>query len=296
MATKGVISAVKGMREFYPEQLALRNYIYSKVREASELFGYQEWEGPYIETIELYAAKSGEELVDKQSFVFEDRGGDKITLRPELTPTLARMVAKKQNELVFPLRWWQFGPFWRYEQPQRGRSREFFQWNIDMLGAKTPEADAELIAVAVTFLSLVGLKSEVTRIYVNDRRLMEREFDALQIPTEKRLQAAGLIDRRSKMSPQDWEAYALELGFTADQLAGLKDLLEDEALWKKDQNLTRLFSALEALGVADYVGFNPNIMRGLLYYTGTVLKSSISPDRSVDHFSGEGDMTTCCRT
>ena len=119
MANK--IQTVKGTREFYPEEMALRNYLYSKVRAASQAFGYQEYDGPFIEPIDLYAAKSGEELVKKQSFTFADRGGDLVTLRPELTPSLARMIAARQNELTYPVRWWSFGPFWRYEQPQRGR-------------------------------------------------------------------------------------------------------------------------------------------------------------------------------
>jgi len=143
MASK--IQSVKGTREFYPEEMALRNFIYEKVGAAARSFGYQEWDAPFIETIDLYAAKSGEELVKKQSFTFTDRGGDFVTLRPELTPSLARMIAAKQGELTFPVRWWSFGPFWRYEQPQKGRTREFFQWNIDMLGVSSPEADAELI-------------------------------------------------------------------------------------------------------------------------------------------------------
>ena len=148
---KNIVQSVKGTRDFYPEQMAVRTWLYQMIRQVSERFGYQEYEGPFIEKIDLYAAKSGEELVNKQSFVFKDRGGDPITLRPELTPTLARMVAQKQNELAFPLRWWSFGPFWRYERPQKGRTREFFQWNIDMIGANTPEADAELLAVCAEF-------------------------------------------------------------------------------------------------------------------------------------------------
>ena len=139
------VQTVKGTREFYPEQMSLRNYLYEKVRAASQAFGYQEYDGPFIETIDLYAARSGEELVKKQAFTFEDRGGDLVTLRPELTPSLARMIAARQNVLTYPVRWWSFGPFWRYEQPQKGRTREFFQWNIDMLGVNSPEADAEII-------------------------------------------------------------------------------------------------------------------------------------------------------
>ena len=271
MASK--IQSVKGTREFYPEQMYLRNFIYEKVRNASQAFGYQEWDAPFIESIDLYAAKSGEELVKKQSFTFTDRGGDSVTLRPELTPSLARMIAAKQGELTFPLRWWSFGPFWRYEQPQKGRSREFFQWNIDMLGVNSPEADAELIAVAATFLRSVGLNSGQAAIYVNNRRLMDSEFDALGIVQEKRMDVSNLVDRRTKMEPAKWDSYALELGLTDSQLNGLKEILGNFELWKKSDELVRLFVALEALGVKDYVKFDPNIMRGLLYYTGTVFEA-----------------------
>lgn len=267
------IQSVKGTREFYPEQMALRNFINDKVRAASESFGYVEWDAPFIEPIALYAAKSGEELVKKQSFVFTDRGGDEVTLRPELTPSLARMIAAKQGELTFPVRWWSFGPFWRYEQPQKGRAREFFQWNIDLLGADSPEADAELIAVAATFLRSVGLTPERAAIYVNDRRLVNSQLDALGIPAEKRVDALNLIDRRSKMDADKWDAYALEIGLTQSQLDGLKSVLADLDLWKTSPELTRLFAALEALGVKEYVKFDPNITRGLLYYTGVVFEA-----------------------
>jgi len=271
MASK--IQPVKGTREFYPEQMALRNFIYEKVRMASQKFGYQEWDAPFIETIDLYAAKSGEELVKKQSFTFTDRGGDFVTLRPELTPSLARMIAAKQGELTFPVRWWSFGPFWRYEQPQKGRTREFFQWNIDMLGVNSPEADAELIAVAATFLRSVGLTPERAAIYVNNRRLMDSEFDALGLAPESRLDVSNLVDRRTKMDPAKWDSYALELGLTQTQLDGLKGILGNFDLWKNSEELVRLFSALKALGVSEYVKFDPNIMRGLLYYTGTVFEA-----------------------
>lgn len=270
---KPSIQTVKGARDFYPEEMALRNYLYAKARAASQAFGYQEWDGPFLETLDLYAAKSGEELVKKQSFVFADRGGDEVTLRPELTPSLARMIAARQGSLTFPVRWWSFGPFWRYEQPQKGRSREFFQWNIDMLGVNSPEADAELLAIAATFLRSVGLDPQRATIFVNNRRLMDSQFDALGIVPEKRLDVSNLVDRRSKMDPSQWDANALDLGLNQVQLDGLKSLLADYDLWKKSEELTRLFTALEALGVKDYVKFDPNIMRGLLYYTGTVFEA-----------------------
>ncbi|MBN1303063.1 MAG: histidine--tRNA ligase [Anaerolineales bacterium] len=270
---KNVIPSVKGTRDFYPEQMAFRTWLYNTMRQAAESFGFQEWEAPILESIELYAAKSGEELVKKQSYVFEDRGGDEITLRPELTPSLARVVAQKQNELTFPVRWWSFGPFWRYENPQRGRTREFFQWNVDMLGVDTPEADAELVAVLATFLKQVGLNPEQVLILVNDRRLMDRQFEKFGIPAGQRLEVSNWIDRREKMKPQEWEAYGRDFGLSGDQLANLKAMLADKQLWQESQELTRFFAAIEALGLSSFVRFDPGIVRGLLYYTGTVFEA-----------------------
>lgn len=270
---KNIIPPVKGTRDFYPEQMAVRSWLYTTVRGVSESFGYQEWDAPFLETLDLYAAKSGEELIKKQSYVFTDRGGDEITLRPELTPSLARMIASRQKDLAFPARWWSFGPFWRYERPGRGRSREFFQWNIDLLGVNSPEADAELVAIAAAFLKAVGLTPAQARICVNNRRFMDAEFETLGIPSELKPAVSGLVDRGAKMEPEPWDTNALEIGLTLQQLGGLKSLLADGERWRKSEELVRLFKALESLGLKEYVQFDPNIVRGLLYYTGTVFEA-----------------------
>jgi histidyl-tRNA synthetase len=270
---KNVIPSIKGTRDFYPEEMAMRDFLYATMRRVSESFGYQEYDGPFLESIDLYAAKSGEELVKEQSFVFPDRGGDLITLRPELTPTLVRMVAQRQRELVFPLRWWSWGPFWRYERPQKGRTREFFQWNVDIIGAVSPEADAELAAVMATFFKEVGLQPEEVKVLVNNRRLMEAELAKIGIGLDLRAAVFRLIDRRDKLSPADWDSYALETGLRLPQLDGLKKLLADNELWQNSDELVRFFRAVEALGVSDYVVFAPHIIRGLDYYTGTVFEA-----------------------
>lgn len=270
---KNIVPAVKGTRDFYPEEMGVRTWLYQTLRSVSELYGYQEYEGPILERIDLYAAKSGEELVREQAFVFEDRGGDPITLRPELTPTLARMVAQKQNELAYPLRWWSFGPFWRYERPQKGRTREFFQWNIDLIGVSSPEADAELIAICATFFQRVGLSGTEVKLLVNNRRLMDGELAALGIVGEQRKVVFHLIDRRDKLGAEEWEKYTLEQGLNSEQLFGLKRLLGDKELWKKSDELVRAFAALEKMGLMDYVRFDPQIIRGLDYYTGIVFEA-----------------------
>ena len=129
MATQGL----RGFRDFYPEDQFKINFLRQKIAAVCDQFGYEEYEGPALEPMELYAAKSSEEIIRDQAFTFEDRGGEKIILRPELTPTLARMVAAKQRQLAVPLRWWSWGRFWRYERPQKGRGREFYQWNCDLI-------------------------------------------------------------------------------------------------------------------------------------------------------------------
>jgi histidyl-tRNA synthetase len=267
------IKSIKGTRDFYPEEMSKRTWLYANVRSVSEAFGYQEFEGPFLESIELYAAKSGDELVKEQSFVFSDRGGELIALRPELTPTLARMVAERQRQLVYPVRWWSFGPFWRYERPQKGRSREFFQWNIDLFGVATPEADAELVAIAAAFFQEVGLSPSQVKIMVNNRRLVDAELAALDIAESERPAVSRWIDRRDKMNPNNWQEYAQDLGLSLRQISNLIAMLDDKERWKKSDELVKFFDAIEALGCQDYVQYNGNIVRGLDYYTGTVFEA-----------------------
>ncbi|MCX7975991.1 MAG: histidine--tRNA ligase [Bellilinea sp.] len=269
-----IIPSVKGTRDFYPEEMAIRSWLYQLLREVSQSFGYQEYDGPFLEKIDLYAAKSGEELVKEQAFVFPDRGGDLITLRPELTPSLARMVAQRQRQLTFPLRWWSFGPFWRYERPQKGRTREFFQWNVDLIGANSPESDAELVAICVAFFRKTGLNPSQVGIFVNDRRLMDAELGKLGVnDAEMKKQVFRLIDRRDKMRAEDWAAYAIELGLNVDQFEGLKTILDNRELWKNSTEMQRFFEALQAMGADEYVHYNPQVNRGLEYYTGTVFEA-----------------------
>ncbi len=270
MKTK--IASVKGMRDFYPEPMARRNWLYANMRAAAQQFGYQEYDGPYIETLELYAAKSGEELVKEQAFVFNDRGGDQITLRPELTPSLARMVAERQAQLPRPIRWWSFGPMWRYERPQKGRSREFFQWNVDLLGVDSPAADAELAAVAATFFRLIGLTPAEIKLQFNNRRLMDSEIAALGL-AEKKKDVFRLIDRRDKMSAEAWDKYAADLGVTSEPLEGLKALLANREVWQKSDECRAFVDAAQALGVGEYLECEPTVIRGLDYYTGTVFEA-----------------------
>lgn len=270
---KDIIQPVKGTRDFYPQEKAVITWLYETIRQVSESYGYQEYDGPFLETIDLYAAKSGDELVKEQSFVFPDKSGNLIALRPELTPSLVRMIAQRQQHLYYPLRWWSFGPFWRYESPQKGRGREFFQWNADLIGVDSPEADAEMAALMADFFQQVGLSPSQVKVLVNNRRLMESELSALDIPQEQRNAVFKIIDRREKLAPDDWQAYALAQGISLQQFDGLQALINHSSLWEKSQELVRFFEAVDALGVSAYVEYAPQIIRGLDYYTGNVFEA-----------------------
>ncbi|MCK4975402.1 MAG: histidine--tRNA ligase [Anaerolineales bacterium] len=265
------VPPVKGTRDFYPEQMRIRNFIVDGWKAVSVRNGFEEYDGPIFEHLKMFQIKSGDEIAE-QLFSLTDRGGRELAIRPEITPTLARMVNQQINSLPRPIKWFSVPRLCRAERPQKGRLREFFQWNIDLIGVDSPEADAELIALAASFLRETGLTPNQVQVLVNNRRLMDTELLALGIPAEKRLQVFRLIDRRDKMSLANWDAYAVEVGLTSRQLDGLKSMLADEGLWHKSSELERTFQVIEALGVADYVRFAPHVIRGLDYYTGTVFE------------------------
>jgi histidyl-tRNA synthetase len=184
------------------------------------------------------------------------------------------MVAQRQNQLVYPLRWWSFGPFWRYEKPQKGRTREFFQWNIDLIGVDSPEGDAELVAIAAQFFKSVGLSANEVKIMINDRQLMDQQITKLGVQkAEDKKKMLSIIDRRDKLNKEDWEAYVLDSGFSTDQLEGLKAVLNNKELYKESEYVMRFFAALKTMGVDQYVSYDPRVVRGLDYYTGIVFEA-----------------------
>ncbi|MDD3532005.1 MAG: histidine--tRNA ligase [Candidatus Shapirobacteria bacterium] len=273
---KGFIKPVKGTRDFYPQDKVWQNWLYEKAKEASQAFGYQEYEGPILESFSLYSAKSAEEIIKNQSFIIPVKGRpvqDSLILRPELTPTLARMIAAREYELAFPVRWWSWGRFFRYEAPQRGRGREFYQWNIDLLGQDCPNADAETIAVGVWFLASLGLTAADVVIKVNDRKYLDDKFDLINIPQNSRLAIFRIIDKKDKVAAGDFEAMLIEAGLTKLQIKDLGLILKDYDYSQESPWLTELFSSLSDLGVGDWVEFDPTIVRGFDYYTDTVFEA-----------------------
>lgn len=265
------LQPLKGFRDFYPEQMAFRNWLFDQMKQTAELFGYQQYEGPILEPVDLYVAKSDEELINKQTFILKDKNDKSLAMRPELTPTLARMVTAKENELVFPLRWFAIGPRWRYEQPQKGRFREFWQWDVDLIGEESLQADAEVISIACTLLKNLGLTPKEVVVKINNRVYLQKKLTELKIAEEKIKKLFKVIDRKDKMEAKDWENYLKETVNNEKQEQDIIALLENKN-FDNYPELVELFELLKKFGVEDYIEFDPLIVRGLDYYTGTVFE------------------------
>ncbi len=253
MSEKLPTEPYKGVRDFYPEDLAVQNYIFSVWKKVAEQYGYQEYSASVLEPAELYRAKSGEEIVNEQTYTFIDRGEREVTIRPEMTPTVARMVAHKRRELSFPLRWFSIPNLFRYEKPQRGRLREHWQLNVDIFGVQSAQAEVEVIALASDILHEFGMKSNDFEIRINDRTLMKDFSHAL----------CKLIDKKDKMSREAFVAAAAEL---TDQ--NVEAMLEDI---KPSEAVQKTLAGLDALGITN-VRFDSSLMRGFDYYTGVVFE------------------------
>ena len=278
------LSRVKGMRDFYPEQMFHRRWLEDMWRQVSLRNGFVEYDGPILEHLELLTAKSGQEIVE-QLFSLKDRAGRDLAIRPEITPTLARMVNQRVESLPKPIRWFSIPRLCRTEQPQRGRLREFFQWNIDILGVDSPLADAECIFVAVDLLRTLGLKAKDVVVRISSRELLaallkEVGFSAEQVDTAYRL-----LDKRGKIEDKTFEAQLRQV-FTDEKLRQglqrinsyrtLDEIISRAGLTSQPrlaaQKLAEVFSVLATLGVADYCSFDIGIVRGLAYYTGMVFE------------------------
>jgi histidyl-tRNA synthetase len=284
------IRTLPGFREFYPEDQAVIGHIMDVWRRACRRYGFREWNSPVLEPLELFTEKSGEEIV-RQLFNFEDKGGRQVTLRPELTPALARMVGAKANGMPKPIRWFAIGESYRYEKPQKGRLRAFYQLNADLLGEAGPAADAEIIALCADCLMGFGLTQADFRIRVSDRTLWFRYLATLGIPEAQATAVLGVVDKLERGSPADLlQAMTAALAGTAVDaasalaaaraFANTKSLADLERIATGDAALTErlaewkhLLGTLTSLGFAECVAIDLTIVRGLAYYTGFVFEA-----------------------
>ena len=273
---------VRGTRDFYPEDMRLRNWLFQKFHASSLSHGFEEYDSPIIEHEELYTRKQGEEIT-QQLYNFEDKGGRKISLRPEMTPSLARMVMARSGALPLPIKWYSIPQCWRYERTQRGRGREHYQWNVDIWGMEGIEADAELLSVMVHMFESVGLTHDDVVVRISSRKVLEEVLGSLGIEGDSFTRTCVIVDKMDKLPEETVSAQLSDLGISdssittiqsvlsVTDLPELRDMLSPDSMAVSE--LERLFQLLESYGISDWTTFDASVVRGLAYYTGPVFEA-----------------------
>ncbi len=297
--TKLSTQPYKGARDFYPEDKRLQNYIFNIWKQVCEQYGYEEYTAPVLEPIEMYTSKTSDEIVNEQTYSFADRGGRTVVMRPEMTPSVSRMVAGRRQELAYPIRWYSIPDCWRYERPQRGRNRQFWQLNVDIFGIGTVDADLEIISLADSILKAFGADESMYQIKINSRKLINLimseylELDAIQAK-----QMVQLFDKKDKLNPADFVERAkqifkedqqqsglerLQVLLKAESLADLPEILRDSQAVKEVRVLFTLLGEHQITSAT----FDITLMRGFDYYTDIVFEvNDTNPDNNRSMFGG----------
>ena len=289
----------KGTRDYYPEDMRVRNYIFDTWKKTVQSFGYEEYAAPMLEPLDVYTAKSGQELAGEQTYTFTDRGGRTVAIRPEMTPSISRMVAAKRQEISYPARLFSIANFMRYERPQRGREREFWQLNVDVFGVDTMQAEVEIITLSDQLMKAFGATNEMYTIRVNNRNLinfMMSQYLGLDVSGAHLMMK--LFDRKSKITHEEFRSQAAEIFgpeeasnglerisqlLAAQNMADLPKEIRDSETVREVQTL---FTGLEQAGVKNAI-FDITLMRGLDYYSGTVFEVfDNNPDNNRSMFGG----------
>ncbi|MBQ9759897.1 MAG: histidine--tRNA ligase [Clostridia bacterium] len=281
MSEKLSTQPYKGTRDFYPQEMRLRNWFFGVIRDVLERSAFDEYNGPMLESLDVYAAKSGDELAKEQTYHFTDRGGRDLAIRPEMTPSVARMVAGKMGELNFPLKWFSIPNMYRYERPQRGRLREFWQLNVDIFGCDGFEADLEIITSAINIMCAYGADESMFTVHINNRRFFNDVVATIaKTDAEGSRKVSKVVDKKNKIPREAYEKEMHELGLDDEQIARIDALytmsVEEATAICPDSvgsaELRSLFDVLKKTGLDRYCMFDFGIIRGLDYYTGTVFE------------------------
>ena len=291
--TKLSTNNYKGVRDFYPEDLQAQKYIFSIMREVMESFGYEEYDASLLEYTEIYAAKSGQEIAEEQTYTFKDKGGRTVSIRPEMTPTAARMIAKKVRELRFPVRWYSIPNIFRYESPQKGRLREHYQLNADIFGGVDEEADMEMVTLIHKIMTKFGAKTTDFVIYINDRRILNSLYDLHGIDEKSRDPVSKLLDKRNKITKKDFES-AMREHMSEETLSAFLESISSpikvlDAMGQDDPVVGHIINIIEKLNRNNITNifFDPTLVRGFDYYTGLVFEVfDTDPDNSRAIFGG----------
>ena len=292
----------KGARDFYPEDMRARNYIFETWKKVCRLYGFEEYDFPILEPFEIFASKTGEEIVNEQLFSFEDKGGRKLAVRPELTPGTVRMLAQKYKELAQPIKWFMIGNNWRFEKPQLGRGREFYQLEVNIFGEQSAAADFEIFSIIINIMTAFGAKQGQFELLVSDRRLISALLnDTLKLEQDRQAKVRRMMDKRSKMQKEEFLASLKELGlsektgeqvelFMQSTMETLNTLIPVEILSENDgyKTIIELFNLLKAADLDKYCRFDPSIIRGFDYSDGLVYEVfDKNPKNSRSIFGGE---------
>lgn len=292
----------KGTRDFYPESMRIQNFIFDIWRKAALRFGYEEYEGPMFEHLELYTGKSGEEIVS-QLYDFKDKGDRHIALRPEMTPTLARLVIQKGNSLKKPFKWFSIPRLFRYERAQKGRLREFFQLNLDIIGTESIYAEADLLSAIAYMLMDFGLKTEDFSIGVSSRKLLNAYLAEIGVSEVSKVYP--VLDRRLKIEKEDFYSELAATGFSLEQTKKLDQFMDSKSIEEVDAKISsdeskaaldeikQLFKTLQASGAGKSVTLDLSIVRGLAYYTGIVFEV-FDKGKSMRAIAGGGRYDSLC--
>ena len=273
---------VRGTRDFYPEDMRIRNWLFDNFRAAARSHGFEEYDAPVLEHEELYTRKQGEEIT-QQLYNFEDKGGRRVALRPEMTPSLARMVMARAGAMPTPIKWFSIPQCWRYERTQRGRGREHYQWNVDIWGSDAVQADAELLSVLVSFFEGVGLNADDLVISISSRKVLEEVLGSLGISGDAFAATCIIVDKMDKLPAEVVEQQLSEQGLDSDAISviqatlGLSDLDSLASALGEDSEavaeLATMFDLVDSYGISDWVAFDASVVRGLAYYTGPVFEA-----------------------
>jgi histidyl-tRNA synthetase len=292
----------KGARDFYPEDMRIRNYIFETWKKVCRLYGFEEYDFPILENFEVFASKSGEEIVNTQLFSFEDRGGRKVAIRPELTPSTVRMLAGRYNELIRPVKWFMIGNNWRFEKPQKGRGREFYQLEGNIFGVQGVEADFEIMQLMIAIMKQFGANETMFSVKISDRRLITALLgETLGLSAETQVAARRLMDKFTKMEESEFYSALADIGvqqknaekiaeFMRANINTLPGIIGAEIVAENEgyKNITKLFEMLEKAGLAAYCEFDPGIIRGFDYSDGLVYEVfDKNPENRRSMFGGE---------
>ena len=289
------LQPVKGTRDFFPDEMRMRNWLFQVWRSVSEQAGFEEYDTCVLEHEELYIRKAGDEI-SKQLYSFEDKGGRRLSLRPEMTPSLARLVLQRTKSLLFPIKWFSMPQCFRYERMTKGRRREHFQWNADIIGQPDMVAEAEILMLLISACESMGLSAKDIRVFINDRRILNAILSQLNVTEKLHSAILVIMDKRDKVSPETLGTMLKDVGMTSSQVQHLNEYLTKTNLQELKEELQHtegidelqhLLQLMDTAGYSDYLQFDISIVRGLSYYTGAVFEIN-SPEKKHRAICGGG--------